>query len=138
MNGSEFFMMYAGYQLLPSERATGDCVADAEALFQMSLPLNTGKKLRLSSSWWVVTPEWVATSFKVLAGTGFKTDVSKSEAIVSALKADLPCLVLLLGKRTLAPKDLFVTYDPRAVRICSEGKHATVDYTQGGKIGHSD
>jgi hypothetical protein len=130
MNGPEFFMKYAGYKLLPKAKATGDPVADAELLFRTSIPLSTGSTKRPSSSWWVVTPDWVATSFKVLSETGFRLDLKKADAIRMALKSAQPCLMLKLGKRTLEPRDLFVTYDPRAARLCSEGEHSTFDATQ--------
>lgn len=130
MNGPEFFMKHAGYSLLPKDRATGDPVIDAEALFQISIPLSTGQSLRLSSSWWVVTPEFVATSFKVKVETGFRQDLTKPEAIRIALKSGQPCILLALGKRTLEPRDLFVTYDPRSARLCSEGKFSNFDATQ--------
>jgi hypothetical protein len=130
MNGPEFFMKYAGYKLLPKPRATGDPVADAQALFQIAIPLRTGSTLRLSSSWWVVTPDWVATSFKVLAETGFRLDVNRPDAIKMALKSGQPCMLLALGKRTLEPRDMFVTYDPRSARLCSEGRYSSFDATQ--------
>ena len=130
MNGPEFFMKHAGYRLLPNERATGDPVIDAEVLFQISIPLNTGQSLRLSSSWWVVTPVFVATSFKVQNETGFRHDLTRPEAIRIALKSGQPCILLALGKRTLEPRDLFITYDPRSARLCSEGKFKSFDATQ--------
>jgi hypothetical protein len=130
MNGPEFFMKYAGYKLLPKERATGDPVADAEALFQIAIPLSSGSFLRLSSSWWVVTPDWVATSFKVRAEAKFRLDLTRPDAIRMALKSGQPCMLLALGKRTLEPRDMFVTYDPRSTRLCSEGRYSTFDATQ--------
>lgn len=130
MNGPEFFMMHAGYKLLPRERVTDDAVNDAQTLFEISLPQNQGSTLRLSSCWMVVTPEWVATSFKVMPETGFRTDMKRPEAIRLALKSGQPCMILALGKRTLVPRDMFVTYDPRVTRMCSEGSTKTYDATQ--------
>lgn len=129
MNGPEFFMKHAGYKLLPMEMHSDDAVTDAETLFSMSLPQNQGSFLRLSSCWLVVTPNWVATSFKVMPSTGFRTDLKRPEAIRLALKTGGPTLILALGKRTVEPRDLFVTYDPRAVRMCSEGSTKTYDAT---------
>lgn len=129
MNGPEFFMRHAGYQLLPKEQHTDDAVKDAGSLFAMSIPQNTGSTLRLSSCWLVVTPQWAATSFKVMPSTGFRTDLKRPEAIRKALQEGEPCLILALGKRTVAPRDLFVTYDPRAVRMCSEGTTKSYDAT---------
>ena len=129
MNGPEFFMQYAGYRLLPADRKTDDPVNDAKLLFEISIPQNTGSTLRLSSCWMVVTPDWVATSFRVLPTTGFRTDLQRPNAIRMALKEGKPCLFLALGKRTLEPRDMFITYDPRATRLCSQGSTKTYDAT---------
>jgi hypothetical protein len=129
MNGPEFFMWHAGYKLLPKEMHSDDAVADAKLLFSMSIPQNQGSFLRLSSCWMVVTPDWVATSFRVLPTTGFRSDLKRPEAIRMALKQASPCIIMALGKRTVEPRDLFVTYDPRAVRMCSEGVTKTYDAT---------
>ena len=130
MNGPEFFMLHAGYRLLPSHEKTEDVVKDADRLFSISLPLNTGKSLRLSSCWFVVTADWVATSFKTLPETGFRHDLDRKTAIDLALKAGNPCVLLALGKRTMTANDIYVTHDPRAVRLCEQGKTRTYDATK--------
>ena len=130
MNGAEFFMRHAGYRLLPPDLKSDDPVTDADALFSLSLPLNTGKTLRLSSCWLVVTPLWVATSFKTTPEAGFRLDLDRKAAIDMALKGNEPCMLLALGKRTMTARDLFVTYDPRAARLCSQGKTETFDATK--------
>lgn len=129
MNGPEFFMRHAGYRLLPAGRKTDDAVADTDTLFGVSLPLNTGKTLRLSSCWMVVTPQWAATSFKAVAEADFRHDMERKVAIEAALKSGEPCVLLALGKRTMAARDIFVTYDPRAARLCSEGEVKTFNAT---------
>lgn len=130
MNGPAFFMKYAGYKLLPKALCSDDPVTDADTLFGIALPLHTGKTLRLSSCWMVVTPSWVETSFKATPQTGFKVGGERQAAIVKALHEREPCLILALGKRTMAARDLFVTYDPRAVRYCSQGATRTQDATK--------
>ncbi len=130
MNGAEFFMHHAGYRLLPLDLKTDDPVHDANKLFRHSPPLHTGNKLRLSSCWMVVTPQWVATSFKALPETGFRLDMERKVAIDTALKSKQPCMVLALGKRTMTARDLFVTYDPRATRMCRQGETKTYDATK--------
>ena len=130
MNGPEFFMRHVGYRLLPAERKTDDPVADADTLLGMSLPLHTGKSLRLSSCWMVITHQWVASSFKAVPDAGFRAGMERKQAIHEALKSGEPCMLLGLGKRTMAARDLFVTYDPRAARLCSEGEVKTFDATQ--------
>ncbi len=130
MNGAEFFMEHAGYRLLPEALVTGDAVDDAGSLFNISLPLHTGSKLHLSACWMVVTPQWTATSFKALPVAGFRLGGERAVAMLEALKSGEPCLILELRRRTLRPRDLFVTYDPRATRICSAGLTRTLDATQ--------
>lgn len=130
MNGPEFFMRYAGYRLLPTGRHTDDPVADAQSLFGMSLPQHTGSTLRLSSCWMVITPQWVATSFKAISETGFRLGLERPTAIKEALQSAEPCMILALGKRALAPRDLFVTYDARLTRLCDAGASRTIDATK--------
>lgn len=130
MNGAEFFMRYAGYALMPASLATGDAVLDARTLFGLSLPLSTGSSLRLSSCWMVVTPSWVATSFKLVPKAGWRLGGERRQAMLSALRGGGPCLIVAAGKRSLSPRDLFVTHDPRAVRLCSEGAATTFDATR--------
>lgn len=81
MNGPDFFMRHVGYRLLPPDQHTKDAVTDANRLFGLSLALHTGKTLRLSSCWMVVTPQWVATSFKALRSLGFRHDMERKTAI---------------------------------------------------------
>jgi hypothetical protein len=130
VNGPEFFMRYAGNRVLPTALQTGDAVSDADTLFGTALPLHTGKTLRLSSCWMVITPSWVATSFKTETSAGFRHDKERKDAILEALRSGEPCMLLALGKRTMTARDLFVTHDPRAARLCSEGRVKTFDATQ--------
>ena len=129
MNGADFFMQHIGYRLLPKAMHTGDAVTDANALFSISLPLHTGKTLRLSSSWWVITPNATYTSFKAMPDTGVIAGQVRQAVISSALKAGLPLLILVINKSPIYARDLFVTYDPRATRYCSDGGLRTVDST---------
>jgi hypothetical protein len=130
MNGAEFFMRYAGWRLLPPDKATGDPVDDANTVLSINLPQSTGSVLRLSSCWMVITPHGVATSFKAPAFTGFDTSIDRQTAMLAALKSGEPCMLLKLGKRTMTARDLFVTYDPRAARECSQGSTKTYDATK--------
>lgn len=65
----------------------------------------------------------------MLPSTGFQTGLKRPDTLRMALKSGQPCLIMALGKRTVEPRDLFVTYDPRAVRMCSEGSTKTYDAT---------
>lgn len=130
MNGPEFFMAHVGYRLLPKEHHTDDAVSDADTLLSLAISQHTGKTLRLSSCWMVVTPQWVATSFKFLPHFGFRQDMERKTAIKEALQSGDPCILLALGKRSMTARDLFITYDPRTARLCSEGEVKTYDATQ--------
>jgi hypothetical protein len=126
-------MQYAGRKLVAPDKLTGDAIKDANTVLTMSLPLYTGKSLRLSSCWMVITPGGVTTSFKADPSTGFDTSgtVSRADAINAALKSGEPCMLLALGKRTMTARDLFVSYDALAARLCSEGEVKTYDATKG-------
>lgn len=125
---AEFFMRYAGSRMLPASEQTGDAVADTRRVLSMNHPLHTGKALRLSSCWMVITPQGVTTSFKAHPSTGFDTGGSKDRksAIKEAVAAG-DCMILALGKRSTQVSDLFITYDARAVRICGQGEVETIN-----------
>ena len=146
MNSAEFFMRFCGDKMLPADKRTGDAVKDAMTVLSMSHPLDTGKFLRLSSCWMVITPTSVTTSFKAHPSTGFDTSgqsnkdnngkvipgvkkTERKEAIDAALKQG-DCMLLALSKRSMTPADLFITYDPRAARLCSPGEVKTFDATK--------
>jgi hypothetical protein len=129
MNGAEFFMKHAGYAILPEGMQTGDAVDDAEQLFSTSLPLSTGRALRLTTCWMVITERWRATSFKAEPSAGFRSDIKPKDAIRQALSEGGPFMVLEISKRKMQATDLFVTYDARAVRRCAPGEVKTVDIT---------
>lgn len=131
MNSAEFFMRYCGDKLLPVELRSSNDVKDAATVLAMSHPLHTGKTLRLSSCWMVITSTRVTTSFKAHPSTGFDTSgkVERKDAIIAALKQG-DCMLLALSKRSMTPADLFITYDPRAARLCSPGEVNTFDATK--------
>jgi hypothetical protein len=130
MNGAEFFMDYAGKYLLPPADRTEDAIADAERVLNMSLAQYTpGKKLRLSSCWMVITDSAVFTTFKAHPDTGFHVcpGAEFKLQVKAAAAMGRPFMVLELGKRSTWARDLFVSYDARAVRLCGQGITATVN-----------
>jgi hypothetical protein len=146
MNSAEFFMRYCGDKLLPTDKRSGNDVKDAATVLEIAHPLQDGKTLRLSSCWMVITPNGVTTSFKAHLSTGFDTSgqsnkdkdgkiipgqkkTERKDAIVAALKQG-DCMLLALSKRSMTPQDLFITYDPRAARLCSPGEVITFDATK--------
>ena len=131
MNSAQFFMRYAGDKLLPANMRTGDDGKDAATVLAIAHPLHTGKTLRLSSCWMVITPTGVTTSFKALPSTGFDTSgtTERKVAIVAALKQG-DCMLLALSKRSMTAQDLFISYDARAARLCSPGEVKTFDATK--------
>lgn len=131
MDSCEFFMKYAGNKLLPCDQITGDAVADTAKVMSVSHPLYTGKSLRLSSCWMVITPSKVTTSFKAHPSTGFDTSgkVERKVAIREALKGG-DCMLLALSKRMMQPSDLFISYDARAAKLCSPAETKTFNATE--------
>jgi hypothetical protein len=123
-------MRYCGDKLLPVELRSGNDVKDAATVLAMSHPLYTGKTLRLSSCWMVITATGVTTCFKAHPSTGFDTSgkVKYKDAVDAALKQG-DCMLLELNKRSMTPAYLFITYDPRAKRLCKPGKVETSDAT---------
>ena len=131
MNSAEFFMRYAGDKLLHPDMRTGDDVKDAATVLTIAHPLHTGKTLRLSSCWMVITPTGVTTSFKALPSTGFDTSgkIAYKDAMFAALKQG-DCMLLVLNKRSTTVQDLFISYDARAARLCGPGEVKTFDATK--------
>lgn len=130
MNGAEFFMEYAGKYLLPPTERTQDAIADAERLLNMSIAQYTaGKKLRLSSCWMVITQSEVFTTFKAHPASGFHVcpGAEFKPRVKAAAATGKPFMVLELGKRSTWARDLFVSYDARAVRLCGQGITETVN-----------
>ena len=132
MNSAEFFMRYCGDRMLPTGQRTGDTIADAAKVLAISHPLNIpGKSLRLSSAWMVITPNRVTTSFKAHPSCGFDTSgqTDRKTAIREALKQG-DSMLLAFSKRSMQVADLFITYDPRAARLCAPGETRTYDATE--------
>ena len=132
MNSAEFFMIHCGYRMLPPDQRTGDTIADAAKVLSMSHPLHIpGKQLRLSSAWMVITPDKVTTSFKAHPSCGFDTSgtIDRKTAIREALKQG-DCMLLAFSKRSMQVSDLFISYDPRAARLCAPGETTTFDATE--------
>ena len=132
MNSAEFFMAYCGNRMLAADQRSGDAIADAAKVLAISHPLSiAGKSLRLSSAWMVITPAKVTTSFKAHPSCGFDTSgtTDRKTAIRAALKQG-DCMLLAFSKRSMQVADLFITYDPRAARLCAPGETKTYDATE--------
>lgn len=128
MTGPEFFMKYAGYKLLASDRRTGDPFCDADALFRSMIIVHQGSKMRFSSCWFVVTQEWAATSLKIDPSLGFLLGLKELPTVAKALRQG-PCVWISLGKRTLDSRDVYLSHDPRAVYRCDSGARDLFDFT---------
>ena len=100
----------------------------------MNHQLLTGKVSRLASGWAIIRPGrsslqlGVKWSGRTIAGN----TVSRFEAFIADLQAwkNEPRIFLMFDKRPVPIANLFVTYDPRAVRICSPKGVETFDFTK--------
>jgi hypothetical protein len=137
MNSAEFFMHYMGRFMLPESACTGDAVTDALKVLSMTHALYTGASLRLSSAWAIVQPNRVLTTFKAHTSCGFDTrpsvkdsGIKRKDEIYAALTSGEPCMLLAFTKATMAPADLYISYDAREARLCSPGSVLMFDATK--------
>jgi len=153
-NALEFFMDRVGYPLLGDGERSGDLVADAQKVFSgtfdsyskiikkdargRAIDLKPGeiaersaqaKPSRLASMTFVITPNWVSSSKYFDEALGFRRDIPLNLAVMQALADGEPFIAISLGKAKLAPDDLFMSYDARAVVVCSPGEYKVQDYT---------
>ena len=131
MNTFDFFNDNFGRHLTPT---TGNALADAQTALSMNHELLTGKASRLSSGWGIVRPGRSSLQLGVKC-TGIEivgNTVSRFQAFIADLKAwkNEPRIYLMFDKRPVPIANLFVTYDPRAVRICSAKGVETFDFTK--------
>ena len=131
MNTFEFFNQNFGRHLTPQ---TDSLLIDAQTALSMNHNLLTGKASRLSSGWAIVRPSRSSLQLGVDC-SGIEivgNTVSRFQAFIADLQAwrNEPRIYLVFDKRPVPIANLFVTYDPRAVRICSAKGVETFDFTQ--------
>lgn len=131
MNTFEFFNQNFGRYLTQQSE---NPLADAQTALSMNHKLQTGKTSRLSSGWAIVRPGRSSLQLGVDC-TGIEivgNSVSRSQAFTSDLEAwrNEPRIYLIFDKRPVPLANLFVTYDHRAVRICSAKGVETFDFNK--------
>jgi hypothetical protein len=116
MNTYAFFMAYFGRFL---SKPTGDDVADAERILNISFTNRVGKPQRLAAGWAVISPHGSRLQLDIPAvGVESGASGTRFEAFAGALQQALPVMLLAFDKKPLGVNQLFITHDLRAVRIC--------------------
>lgn len=131
MNTFDFFNQNFGRFLAEQ---TGNEMADAQTALSKNHELQTGKTSRLSSGWAIVRPGRSSLQLGVKC-TGIEitgNTVSRFQAFIADLQnwEGEPRIYLTFDKRPIPIANLFVTYDLRAVRICSAKGVETFDFTK--------
>ena len=112
---------------------TGSAAADAQrALSSGHAMKKGGGRQRIASGWAIVRPNRSTMQFE-LATTGIAySRLTRYEAFQAELDGwdGSPRVFIEFDKKPVPIQNLFVTYDPRAVRICSPKGVETFDYTQ--------
>lgn len=112
---------------------TGNPTADAQrALSSGHRMKKGGAPQRIASGWAIVRPNWPTMQFELAAEGIEYSRLTRYEAFMAELdKWDgLPRMFIEFDKRPVPVNNLFVTYDLRAVRICSPKGVETFDYTK--------
>lgn len=111
---------------------TGNPAADAQrALSSGHRMRKGGAAQRIASGWAVVRPGGSTMQFELAAEGIAYSAQTRYEAFRAELENwdSTPRMFIEFDKKPVPVSHLFVTYDPRAVRICSPKGCETFDYT---------
>lgn len=112
---------------------TGNAAADAQrALSKGHVMRRGGGPQRIASGWAIVRPGKPTMQFALAAdGIEYSTQ-TRYEAFLAELQQwdGTPRIFIEFDKRPVPTSNLFVTYDLRAVRICSPKGVETFDFTR--------
>ena len=112
---------------------TGDAIADANAVLSGGHKMRKagGTVQRISSGWAIVRPGRSTLQMKFAATGVDYADEDRYTAFLAELEAwdGTPRIFLTFDKKPIPVGHVFVTYDRRAVRICSPGSVETFDFT---------
>ena len=129
MNAIELLNQTLGRHLVPQ---SGDAVADAQAALSSGHAMaKGGTKQRIASGWAIIKPAGATMQFK-LAAKGIKySDKTRYQAFSELLDHwdGTPAILVEFDKKPVRVGNLFITYDLRAVRVCSAKGVETFDYT---------
>ena len=131
MDTFDFFNKNFGRHLT---KQTDNALADVQTALSMNHQLLTGKGSRLASGWAIIRPGGSSLQLGVKCSgiTIVGNTVSRFEAFIADLQAwkNEPRIFLTFDKRPVPIASLFITYDLRAVRICSPKGVETFDFTK--------
>lgn len=125
-----FFNENFGRYLIPQ---TGSAAADAQrALSSGHVMKKGGAPQRIASGWAIVRPGKSTMQFELAAEGIEYSKLTRYEAFMAELDGwdGTPRIFIEFDKKPVPVNKLFVTYDPRAVRICSAKGCETFDYTR--------
>jgi hypothetical protein len=129
MNATELLNQTFGRHLVPQ---TGDSVADAQAALSSGHAMaKGGTKQRIASGWAIIKPSGATMQFKLAAkGIGY-SDKTRYDAFAELFDTwdGTPAILMEFDKKPVPVENLFITYDLRAVRVCSPKGVETFDYT---------
>lgn len=112
---------------------TGNPIADAQRAMSSGHRMKKGgAPQRIASGWAIVRPNWPTMQFELAAEGIEYSRLTRYEAFMAELDRwdGLPRMFIEFDKRPVPVNSLFVTYDLRAVRICSPKGVETFDYTK--------
>ncbi len=119
MNTFEFFNEYFGRHLV---RQTGTPHEAAYRALSSSHRLAKGTESRLASGWAIVRPGMSSVQLKLAAAGLHFDERTRVEAFMDELArwdGKEPRIFLMFDKAPVPIANLFMTVDPRAIRICS-------------------
>ena len=125
----EFFNSNFGRHFV---RQTGDAAADAQAALSSGHKMKKGgPPQRISSGWAIVRPDGSAMQMKFAAdGIEYRVEDRYTAFLAELVAWDgKPRIFLAFDKKPVPVSNVFVTYDVRAVRICSPAGVETFDFT---------
>lgn len=112
---------------------TGNAAADAQcALSRGHLMKKGGAPQRIASGWAIVRPGRPTMQFELAAAGIDYSKLTRYEAFMAELDHwdGTPRIFIEFEKKPVPVNNLFVTYDPRAVRICSPKGTELFDYAK--------
>ena len=119
MSTFDFLARYGAERFLP---AVNDSVAAVHAWFNSALAQPGGKSSRITDTWMIVSARGVEMKQRFVTKEGVTfTDETPAIAFARHLQAweGGPVAFFKFEKKPIDLKQVFLTYDPRVVRICT-------------------
>jgi hypothetical protein len=130
MNTFEFFNKFFGKHLVTQEGSLTDAAWRA---LSSNHRLAKGTQSRLASGWAIVRPGTSSVQLKLAAAGVHFDERTRYDAFLDELQSwdgESPRLFLMFDKAPLPIANLFMTVDPRAVRMCSPAGVETFNWLQ--------